>query len=146
MMICTNAMQLCRAVGVEKSTVYRYEGLRISWFPDYPPAFEVPPEVLNDLIELFKQVDVNLEVGRDWINDDGGYVIICSGLEDFEALKGNKIVFDPYGVIVEGCEKKVIDGITWVNATYITNNETAINIIAREVDIPDELLDRMNKA
>jgi hypothetical protein len=115
MRILTSAAQIRRVAGLSGD----------GDFPDYPYRLTIPSEVGEELLEGLDEIVWNSD--RDFLNDDGGYIVIFDSSEEFE----NPV----FGLLNVDYAEEVrwvkVAGSLWWLCLFVVNNETTVEFVFR---------------
>jgi hypothetical protein len=130
MRILTTPAQVRRVAGIKGSGDY----------PDYPYGATIPSEVGQALLDGI--ADIAWPADRDFLNDDGGWILIYDSADEFDQrLFG----FPPVNVL-EGIDRiECRNGEVWWRCVALANNETSVDYAFRESVAPPEVLSRLMK-
>ena len=104
-------------------------------FPDYPYTDVIPREVGRALLDGLSGVP--LPGDRDFLNDDGGWIVIYDAADEFE----QRYFGLPAVSLMEGIDRiECIDGEVWWRCMALANNETGVDYVFKESVAPPEVL------
>ena len=126
MRILTTADQVRRVSGIESAT---------GRYPDYPYGNVIPPEVGQALIDGLDGLDWPTD--RDFLNDDGGWIVIYDTAEEFEQ---RPFGLPPVTLMEDVLRIECRNGETWWHCLALANNETSIDYVFKEGVAPAALL------
>jgi hypothetical protein len=126
MRILTTAAQVRRVAGIEGGSGH---------YPDYPYGDVIPAEVGQALLDGL--CDVAWPADRDFLNDDGGWIVIFDVADEFEQR--------PFGLPavtrMEDIQRIACrNGETWWHCFALANNETSIDYAFKELVAPPAVL------
>ena len=128
MRILTTAAQVRRVSGIEGP----------GDFPDYPYSDAIPREVGQALLDGI--TDVAWPEGRDFLNDDGGWILIYDSADEFD----QRFFGLPPVTLMEGIDRiECDDGQVWWRCVALANNETSIDYPFKESVAPPAVLTRL---
>ena len=125
MRILTTPAQVRRVAGIDGS----------GDFPDYPYSDPIPREVGQALLDGI--ADIAWPADRDFLNDDGGYIVVFDSPEEFE----QRLFGLPDVTLLEGIRRiDCTNGQTWWHVVALANNETSIDYAFEEGIAPEKVL------
>ena len=125
MRLITSAGQVRRIAGLDGSGDY----------PAYPYGDPIPREVGRALLDGLS--DIAWPADRDFLNDDGGYIVVFDSPEEFE----QRLFGLPDVTLLEGIQRiDCANGQTWWHLVALANNETSIDYAFEEGIAPPEVL------
>ena len=128
MRLITSAAQVRRVAGIDGSGDY----------PDYPYGDPIPREVGQALLDGI--ADIVWPADRDFLNDDGGFILIYDAADEFE----HRLFRLPPVTLME--DIRCIDcpnGETWWLCMALANNETSIDYAFRASVAPPSVLEKL---
>ena len=128
MRILTTPAQVRRVAGIKGSGDY----------PDYTYGATIPREVGQALLDGIS--DIAWPADRDFLNDDGGWILIYDAADEFDQ---RFFGFPPVNVL-EGIDRiECIDGEVWWRCVALANNETSVDYAFKESVAPAAVLSRL---
>ncbi|MBK8106499.1 MAG: hypothetical protein IPK42_13315 [Betaproteobacteria bacterium] len=124
MRILTTAAQVRRVAGIDGP----------GEFPDYPYGEPIPREVGQALLDGISEVAWPAD--RDFLNDDGGWIVIFDDADDF----GQRHFGLPAVTLMEDIRRIQCRDEAWWLCTILVNNETGVDILFRESVAPPDVL------
>ena len=130
MRLITSAGQVRRIAGIDGSGDY----------PAYPYGDPIPQEVGRALLDGLS--DIAWPADRDFLNDDGGWIVIYDAADEFE----QRYFGLPAVNLMEDIRRiECIDGEVWWRCTALANNETGVDYVFKESVAPPEVLSLLMK-
>ena len=125
MRILTTAAQVRRVSGIDGDGQY----------PDYPYGTTIPREVGQALLDGI--ADIAWPADRDFLNDDGGWILIYDAADEFDQ---RFFGFPPVNVL-EGIDRiECRNGEVWWWCMALANNETSVDYAFNECVAPPAVL------
>lgn len=103
-------------------------------FPDHPYGNPIPREVGRALLDGLN--DVNLPADRDFMNEDGGFIVILDRPEEFDV----RYFGLPSASLMEDIRRVQVGDDVWWLCLALANNETSIDYVFREQACPAAVL------
>ena len=130
MRILTTAAQVRRVAGID--------GGSGDTTPAYPYGDPIPREVGQALLDGL--CDVAWPADRDFLNDDGGYIVVLDSADEFE----QRLFGLPAVTLMEDIRRiDCHNGETWWHCLALANNETSIDYAFRESVAPPHVLAKL---
>ena len=104
-------------------------------FPDYPYTDVIPREVGRALLDGLSGVP--LPGDRDFLNDDGGWIVIYDAADEFE----QRYFGLPAVNLMEDIRRiECRNGETWLRCMRLVSNESGVDHVFKESVAPPEVL------
>jgi len=124
MRILTTAAQVRRVCGIDGA----------GDFPQYDYRELIPQEVGRALLDGL--CDIEWHADRDFLNDDGGFIVVLDSPEEFEQRYFGLPRLD----VLEGIDRiECRNGAVWRHCVTLANNETSMDHVFAEAITPREL-------
>ena len=131
MRILTTPAQVRRVAGIKSGD---------GDFPDYPYTDVIPREVGRALLDGLSGVP--LPGDRDFLNDDGGWIVIYDAADEFDQRQFGL----PAVNLMEDIRRiECIDGEVWWRCMALANNETGVDYAFRESVAPPDVLEQLRR-
>ena len=120
-----------------RAQIYRVAGLEggPGQYPAYPYARAIPREIGKRLLACC--TDLAWPADRDFLNDDGGFIVVYDRADEFDVRYFGLPSLD----WMEHVERvECADGERWWHCCALANNETAIDYVFSEAVAPSDLL------
>lgn len=127
MRILTTAAQVCRVAGIDGPGA----------FPDYPYRDTIPKEVGRALLDGLNEVE--LPADRDFMNDDGGFIVILDSADEFDA----RFFGLPPVTLMEDIRRVPVGDDVWWLCVALANNETSIDHVFCQRTCPEAVLAKL---
>lgn len=109
-------------------------------FPDYPYTDVIPREVGRVLLDGLSGVP--LPGDRDFLNDDGGWIVIYDAADELSL----RFFGLPAVTLMEGIDRiECRNGETWWRCAALANNETGVDYAFRESVAPPDVLAQLQR-
>jgi hypothetical protein len=125
MRILTTAAQVRRVAGIDGP----------GDFPDYPYGDPIPREVGQALLDGI--ADIAWPADRDFLNDDGGFIVIYDAAYEFD----QRFFGLPEVTLMEGIDRiECTNGEVWWRCVALMDNESSLDAAFNESVAPRQVL------
>ena len=103
--------------------------IEITYLREMKKVQELPIEVQEVMKGILEILDSEYGAYRDKYADNGGYVVVVEGIEDFKEIQ-KKTNIDVNDIIVEYVDKiECSNGKVYTNSLVLCNNDYSISLI-----------------
>ena len=128
MRILTTAAQVRRVAGIDGDGQY----------PDYPYGTTIPREVGQALLDGI--ADIAWPADRDFLNDDGGFIVIYDAADEFD----QRYFGLPEVTLMEGIDRiECSNGEVWLRCVALLSNESSLDAAFNERVAPPQVLAKL---